>query len=259
MRGSATDGRPVLGGCLVAPLTRLGFDELYSPGGPQGATGRTRALWDARSLVPGFALRPRSHRLDLRRVLLMPGEAIHVEGNKGVVLAKRWLEGTGTVFVPIATGVPGHELVLGFPIAGNHVRSFDLYGVYGSKNRLFFAEVKYHRRAPLYAKHYYDFLAKCYCRSLAYDGPSYDFMFITWHPFLVTRWSMLRTGESVFRAIGERQEWLAHNHVINESLCRDIATRLWLIVLSDRSIHLQLPPKIARTVYAKYQARGRNA
>lgn len=194
--------------------------------------------------MPAAAGRGRIHRTGV------PGETFHVAGKDGVHDAKEWLERTGTVDAYLDVYDKNLKGYLQVDLADGSQRSFDLGGHYGSARRHFFAEVKNYSGA-IAGKAYSDFLATCYCRSLDRDGDLLDFMFITWHPFLVTRWPTLRQAESVIEAVNERTNWVSDGHHIDEKRCGDIASRLWIIVLSKRSQDLQLPVDLASKAYRK--------
>lgn len=180
----------------------------------------------------------------------MFAEAAHESGREGVLYAKEWLERTGTVTVPTAAGDSLFGGALGTALGNGHYRYFDLLGFfYGRRQRPFFAEVKhYTNQAP--SAEYESFLALAYCSSLSPLGENADYMFITWHPFSIKRWSTLRSAASVREAIESREEWLPPNSAISEAACQSVASRLWIIVLSERSVHLQLPLRLAKRVFA---------
>ncbi|HZN15590.1 MAG TPA: hypothetical protein VFB78_15075 [Acidimicrobiales bacterium] len=179
----------------------------------------------------------------------MPGETTHIKGREGVWRAKRWLERTGTAEVLVTSDLVAMSSVLEVPIERARVRSFDLHGVYGSPRRFFFAEVK-HYEGPVGGQSYDEFLATAYCKAREHDGATCDFMFITWHPFLVKSWRSLRTAARVREAIRARRDWLPDVVEVSDDLCESVAARLWLIVLSDKSSDLQLPLATARQLFA---------
>ena len=134
--------------------------------------------------------------------LAMPGESLHEVGRDGAIRAKRWLEATTRVDVPWVN--PDHVAKLSFPWIGKGTFSFDLGGtlrggdVHGQE---FFAEVKRYTNASDQGSLYREYLAKCYCAYQCSPARCDHFMWITWHPFSVTRWTRLCTAKEVEDAV----------------------------------------------------------
>ena len=170
----------------------------------------------------------------------MAGEEAQERGRDGVQRAKRWLERTGRV--DVYWTVYENPTMLAVPIPGGQSRSFDMGGVIlggDLKGSQFFAEVKRHASANNQAKMYGDYLANCYCMLLQDQTKLYEFMWITWHPFSIRKWTRLCEWDEVRDAIRERQnEWLSSASTVDDNLCRLVADRLWLIVLSDKQEQL---------------------
>ena len=170
----------------------------------------------------------------------MVGEVAQEAGRDGVRRAKRWLERTGRVEVHWT--VYEHPSMLTVTRPGGNDRSFDLGGVIRGGDldgHQFFAEVKNYRAAGDQPKQYGDYLANAYCKMLEGREKLYQFMWITWHPFSVSRWVKLCETTEVRAKVSERQtEWLGSEISIDEELCEIVADRLWLIVLSEKQEQL---------------------
>ena len=171
------------------------------------------------------------------------GEAIQQIGIDGADRAKRWLEGTTRVLHTWTN--PEDEAKLTFKWATEGTFSFDLGGtMYGAElhNKNFYAEVKKYKDAGDQGTEYPKFLAKCYLALK--QSPAYcdHFMWITWSPFSMTKWSKLMTQPYVadalrthdVRALGEKGAEPDPDH------CAAVADRLRIIVLSDKQEALTL-------------------
>lgn len=170
----------------------------------------------------------------------MAGEESHEAGRKGVRRAKEWLERTGRVDVFWTAYEQPEMLTIKRP--GGGARAFDLGGVIRGgelTGRLFYAEVKKYSSVGGQSAMYGDYLANCYCATLAEPDKQYEFMWITWHPFDQTKWTRLIEWEEVASALQSRTlDWLGRGAVVDDEVCRLTAERLWLIVLSDRQERL---------------------
>ncbi|MYN66515.1 MAG: hypothetical protein F4X11_16030 [Acidobacteria bacterium] len=178
------------------------------------------------------------------------GEEAQEAGREGVQRAKRWLEGTGRVNVYWT--VYEHASMLGVPRPGGGKRSFDMSGVIlggDLDGHQLYAEVKRHSNPRNQAKAYGDYLANCYCKMLRDPDRPYQFMWITWHPFSQTKWTRLCEWDEVRDEVSRRQtEWLGSKILVDDDLCRLVADRLWLIVLSDKQEQLRMSDEMLAEV-----------
>jgi hypothetical protein len=123
-----------------------------------------------------------------------------------------------------------------------------LGGEYGGEQ--FLAECKNYNRAYNQNEMYNEYLAKNYVALQTQPSRCDHFMWITWSAFATTTWDALcrpsRVRDAVLteseRALGvPRAEALAK---IDIDLCEDVASKLWLIVLSEKQEnHLVLSPE----------------
>ncbi len=171
----------------------------------------------------------------------MAGEGQHQTGLEGVRRAKEWLERTGRVNVHWTVYEHAPLLTVKRPAGGD--RSFDIGGVLRGGDldgRMFYAEVKKYSDAGGQASMYGDYLANCYCMTRESPEKPLEFMWITWHPFSLTKWSKLTDWEEIRDSVQARQaEWLGELGV-DEEVCKLAASRLWLVVLSDRQEQLTM-------------------
>jgi len=170
----------------------------------------------------------------------MPGEEIQETGRDGVRRAKEWLERTGRADVYWTAYEQPSMLVVKRPGGGE--RSFDMGGtLHGGEFKAspFYAEVKKYSTVGGQADMYGDYIANCYCMLLAEPDKPFEFMWITWHPFSQSKWAKLCEWDEVRDEVEARKtDWLGTAAVVDEQLCRDVAERLWLIVLSDQQERL---------------------
>lgn len=169
------------------------------------------------------------------------GETLHEVGKDGVRRAKVWLEKTGRVDVRFSRYEVSEAPFLTFTRDDGQEFSFDIGGVLrlDDGNVSFRGEVKKVAGEASQGTMYHEYLAKCYRASSHHQQP-YHFMWITWHPFKVTRWSKLCTAEEIESAVSEYGDKYCGSDVVDKDLCADLADRLWLIVLSDRQENLSM-------------------
>ncbi|MWA01920.1 hypothetical protein F8568_016380 [Actinomadura sp. LD22] len=184
----------------------------------------------------------------------MPGEELHVRGADYARRAKLWLDNTTRVraswLVTDQFGVD--RLTFSWPFATEGF-SFDLGGILrgeGLDNQSFLTEVKGYSTPGDQGSHYLSYLAKCYVAVSEHPGNAQNFMWITWCPFNVTNWNELcspaKVREGVLhergRVLGTEDHDKAET-LINGSRIKDVADRLWLIVLSERQEKLVISPE----------------
>lgn len=175
----------------------------------------------------------------------MSGEQAHDKGRDGALRAKRWLEATTRANVPWINPDSVAVPKLTFPWADPDEEpfSFDIGGtLIGGEvaNQEFLAESKNYANANNQNSMYNEYLAKCYVARQLRPDRCDNFMWITWAAFGTTVWSDLMSADRVRKAVlNECRRALAvepndAESKINDSLCADVASRLWVIVLSER-------------------------
>jgi hypothetical protein len=174
----------------------------------------------------------------------LSGEEIHALGDEGVKRAKIWLDRTTRADARWTTPDRVAVKKLTFPWGDKTTFSFDLGGILlGDEvdGEIFVAESKYYSGASDQGTHYEKYVAKCYCAYIASPARCDHFMWITWHPFNVTRWREMLSPEYVreavlkhrARTLGVTEEAEAEK-LISQAAVAKTAERLWLIVLSQR-------------------------
>lgn len=179
------------------------------------------------------------------------GETVHEIGKDGAARAKTWLEKTGRVNVHYSRYEVGEAKFLTFHKLDGSPYSFDIGGVLtlDGGNASFYGEIKKVTSEAGQGPMYRDYLAKCY-RATAKTGHPFHFMWITWHPFNVTTWTELCTGPELKSAVEARKSEYCDSDDVDDTLCNEIAERLWLIVLSDRQESLSMSDDMLATVRA---------
>ncbi|WP_157777239.1 hypothetical protein [Nocardia terpenica] len=141
--------------------------------------------------------------------------------------------------------------------------SFDLGGVLSGgdvHNQEFFAEVKNYKEAHDQPDLYRKFLAKCYRAYGLRPERCDNFMWITWAPFSVTEWSKLDSPEKVERCVRENWEFNFSSNAdavaadLDVRAVQAVASRIWILVLSDKQInHLSMSDEYL-SIIAKHEA-----
>ena len=176
----------------------------------------------------------------------MPGEALHQKGEDGAQRAKRWLDATTRTRSSWTNkdAIPAGRLTYSWPHAGGHEFSFDVGGIlFGGEfdNHNFVAEVKNYSSDSDLGSHFDKFLAQCYHVFEHHSRWVNQFMFLTWNPFRATSWQKLCDTDSIVKACvanGKRLFDLDDpdeaKGKIDMDLVRQLADRLWLVVLSEK-------------------------
>ncbi|MDR8409768.1 hypothetical protein MTP10_13585 [Nonomuraea sp. 3-1Str] len=177
----------------------------------------------------------------------MPGEAMHIKGADGARRAKRWLDSTTRVRSSWTNEDEVHASRLEFtwPYGGQPF-SFDIGGIFTGgefEGQFFAAECKNYTGDSDQGTHFDDWVAKCYVTRKNHARLADHFMWITWHPFRVTRWADLCSADSVraglliprnAKRVFGHEDIDAARSLIDDSLVEDVASRMWLLVLSEK-------------------------
>lgn len=179
----------------------------------------------------------------------MSGERLHDLGREGAARAKEWLEATTRVDAHWVN--PDHWAIPKLTFSwsdGYGDFSYDLGGVLRGgqlHQQEFLAEVKYYSTAGDQSELYSEYLAKCYRAYSVRPDRCDNFMWVTWHPFLTTRWKNLCSPNEVKdavikhhgKALGVDSEEAA-TRILRYDDCELVSSRLWLIVLCERQENL---------------------
>ncbi|MEU6115886.1 hypothetical protein ABZ840_15345 [Streptomyces sp. NPDC047117] len=169
------------------------------------------------------------------------GEQQQEKGREGAYFAREWLESTTRVTVPwVVYEAPAMTTL---SLLDGSTESWDLAGYFtGPKKNMFYAEIKAYASDNQGTK-YREYLADCYSATarMLNDGPDrqYEFMWITWHPFLSSSWTQLCNANMIEEAAKGHPDKL-DSHEYNPDIGQMVADRLWLIVLSSRQQELMM-------------------
>ncbi|MFE3217655.1 hypothetical protein [Streptomyces antimycoticus] len=183
----------------------------------------------------------------------MSGELLHSKGEEGARRAKHWLDATTRANArwvnPNPTAIPK----LTFDWVDGSPFSFDLGGLLiGGQfdGQEFLVESKFYETPGHQGSMYVEYLAKCYRAYKTRPDRCDNFMWITWHPFSLTKWAKLCTTSEVKSAVITHHEkslgCVDSNdaaELVDEESCKEVADRLWLILLSKRQEELVISKK----------------
>lgn len=186
----------------------------------------------------------------------MPGEAMHQKGADGARRAKKWLDATTRVRMSWTNEDAVHASRLEFTWPhGGQPYSFDVGGMLCGgefEGHFFVAECKNYADAADQGAHYDDWVAKCYLTRRDHHRLADHFMWITWHPFRVTKWKNLCSPQAVMdgllvpqnmKRLFDTEDAEEAKAQIDQDLVKEVADRLWLLVLSEKQEKLVITPK----------------
>lgn len=184
----------------------------------------------------------------------MAGEDAQDKGRQGLDDARRWLDLSTRVRETWAYDEhPLAELVhFDWPYSSGQERtfSFDLGGTFRGDRldgQAFLAEIKNYKNEGDLPTHFRNFLAKCYVALGSKPKRCDHFLWISWAPFQARSWDKHATTDNVRHAVLNEANRRRVLGVDNEAdaaakldveLAAKVASRAWLITLSDRQITL---------------------
>lgn len=198
-------------------------------------------------------------------------ETAHEIGRDGVIRIKRWLDATGR-FAMSHTAYDLDEDKRPFTQVrvdqlDGSAESFDLVGELrdadGKRGRTVYVECKKYATAADQGTLYGEYLATVYSAFAAEYGrlqnpPSAEFMWVTTHPFAVTKFGQL-CSESELAAACSDERWSRRlgGSSYDDELGRELAPRLWLLVVSDRMLDdMLMGPRLRKAVSAELAELG---
>lgn len=195
----------------------------------------------------------------------MAAEAAHEIGREGVMRVKQFLESTTYLNVPWTAY--DHESMCKLQRLDGSKKVYDLRGFFlGERRRPLYIESKKYASAGSQGSYYREFLADVYSITARAQKEDMDenaeFMWITWHPFSLGQWSKLSHHEYVKSSVASYPALLGIESAddaassIDEDLCRTVADRLWIIVLSDRQHDLVMSPHEIKVALASLNREG---
>lgn len=183
----------------------------------------------------------------------MVAEAEHVKAKEGVEFARRWLNYTTRLDVPWT--VYDNERFTTLRRPDLTVHRFDMAGHFlDPPGRDFYAEVKKYEKQSDLKKQYEEFLVNCYavtCHMLDTQlDKNTQFFWISWSPHSATRWQELASPTELSTAC------YAHPHILGGAKLTGermnlVASRLWLLILSDKHSELMMRPEYFMHVKAQ--------
>lgn len=171
-------------------------------------------------------------------------EEVQELGRVGVAIIKRWIE--ATTHIQLSYDIYDNPDQCIVPYIGGRKR-LDLAGRYmtGGKHPVV-VECKRYSTPGGQAAEYLEFLRIAYSSTLAdiaHFGRdrSTHFMWVTYHPFSLTKWSQLETHETMRQALLEKPEYLGKS-AIDEDRLRAISDRVMILVFNPKQEALSLTP-----------------
>jgi hypothetical protein len=195
----------------------------------------------------------------------MSAEEAHELGREGVFKVKQFLESTTHLQVPWTAY--DHKAVCTRQRLDGTKKVYDLRGFFlGERRRPLYIEAKNYSTPGGQGILYREYLADVYsitAKAVADDmDEESEFMWITWHPFSQSAWTRLATHDYIREAVLKYSDCLGleadvePEDVIDDEMCRLVASRLWIIVLTERQHQLVLTPDELKLAMTKLNREG---
>jgi hypothetical protein len=191
----------------------------------------------------------------------MADEEIQELGREGVGKVKAWLEATTWMRLPYNAYEDGPRCKV---VHASGAKKFDLRGHFlGDKasRRELTIECKKYSSAGIQSKEFKRFIAIAYGatkKQIAEKGEwREDFMWVTFHPFLVTDWSTLTNYANVLEVLRDpdHREFVGEED-IDEEVARSVADSVWLLVLNEKQLEVALTPEELAQVHTVLKREG---
>ncbi|WP_194521014.1 hypothetical protein [Cellulosimicrobium sp. JZ28] len=194
------------------------------------------------------SLLPEPQPVEAHRV----GEDSQDSGLVGLRAAKRWLDRTTRATTYTSQDKPFRDLLAFRWPHGGRTFSYDIGGNFiggGIDNQTFLGEVKKYKNESDLPAHFRDFMVKSY---VAYkEAPSRcdHFLWISWAPFQAQTWDKHCTYERVIASLCHPSNIVRGlgvqpgedvSEAIDHEAAQIVASRIWLLTLSDRQDDLNL-------------------
>lgn len=193
---------------------------------------------------------------------MLQGEELHAIGADGTRRAKVWLDATTRVTASwtIYDERAVKKLRFDWPRPGFSPYSYDLGGILSGgeyENSFFVAECKKYSTKNQ-GDHFDKFLAQSYATVLGGTQLADHIFWITWHPFRIDRWSRKTGEEEIVRAVSKYASRIFDGlkdgddvaDFIDQDLVKDLSSRFWTFVLSDRQESLVISDDDRRFLFA---------
>ncbi|WAC93570.1 hypothetical protein [Mycobacterium sp. Aquia_213] len=175
--------------------------------------------------------------------MTVDAEEVQELGRTGVATVKRWLE--ATTFIELNWNVYENPELCIVPCLGDKRKKFDLAGAFiGLKRSPVVVESKKYSTAGKQHKYFKEFLAIAYSSTL-YEMEEKgsdigrEFLWVTFHPFILKDWPILATEEKIVEGLDENPEYLDGKD-IDQKVLRKVSDRVWVLVIHQKQEGISL-------------------
>ncbi|MGX9789630.1 hypothetical protein [Mycobacterium sp. MMS18-G62] len=184
-------------------------------------------------------------------------EEVQELGRDGVAMVKRWLEATtfmelnwnvyenpALCIVP-CLGEKTKKTPQGEKPAGPRTKKFDLAGAFiGLKRSPVVVESKNYTTPTGQHKYFKEFLSIAYSSTVyeienKHSDVSREFIWVTFHPFILRDWMILDTEDKIEEALREFPEYL-DGRDIDRKILRKVSERIWVLVMHKKQEDISL-------------------
>jgi hypothetical protein len=177
-------------------------------------------------------------------------EGLHELGRQGVLRIRRWLDSTArfsmshTAYDLDPEDSPYTQVRV--EQLDGRFENFDIVGdirdADGKKGNTVYVECKHYSSAGNQSVYYDEYLATCYSAFAAKHAslghvPSIEFMWVTTHPFAVTKFAKLTDEPTIADACAsEKHRTRLGQSTYDTALGELLAKRLWLVIVNGRML-----------------------
>ena len=175
--------------------------------------------------------------------MALDAEEVQELGRAGVATVKRWLE--ATTFIELNWNVYEDTGMCIVQCLGSKNKKFDLAGAFiGDKRNPVVVESKKYNSPGSQHKYFKEFLAIAYSATVSeIEQKKYDiareFIWVTFHPFILKDWTILLTEGKIKEALAENSGYL-DGREIDPNVLRSVSERIWVLVMHEKQEGISL-------------------
>ncbi|MFI2703460.1 hypothetical protein [Cellulosimicrobium composti] len=188
----------------------------------------------------------------------MSAEPTQELGRDGVAAVKRWLEATTHIELPFDVYTNPRYCNVEHS-RGNKLLDLNGHFLAGNKDPIYVEGKRYSTDSNLFPQ-FQEFLAVAYSFAVKDRQAPYPknphWLWVTYHPFAVTKWPDLATAGQVVAAVNKCKD-LVPEASVDQDIAREVAEKVWILVYNPKMHDITLTPKELKKVRTVIDRKGR--